>query len=144
MRKLRIAVFAWWGIFARSAKNLKTQFYGPPRLNFCFTILPAGTFVLRPSPFKLLLYGPPHFRVILFYGPPHFRVILFYGPPLGIWSPPCRLINDNPLIKPCFDKDHYEGLWEKKKESNLKSKRKKAYNEQAYLGTWNLRLKQRW
>ena len=59
---------------------------GPPRLNFCFTTLPAGTFVLRPSPFKLLLYGPPH-----------FRVILFYGPPLGIWSPPRRLINDNPL-----------------------------------------------
>ena len=32
---------------------------GPPRMNFCFTTLPAGTFVLRPSPFKLLLYGPP-------------------------------------------------------------------------------------
>ena len=60
-------------------------------LNFCFTTLPAGTFVLRPSPFKLLLYGPPH-----------FRVILFYGPPLGIWSPPRRLINDNPLSQKNF------------------------------------------
>ena len=75
-------------IFARSAEKIE---------NTVFTLLPAGTFALRPSPFKLLLYGPPHFRVILFYGPPHFRGILFYGPPLGIWSPPCQLINDNSL-----------------------------------------------
>ena len=75
-------------IFARSAKKIE---------NTVFTLLPAGTFASRPSPFKLLLNGPPHFTVILFYGPPHFRGILFYDPPLGIWSPPCQLINDNSL-----------------------------------------------
>ena len=89
-------------IFARSAEKIE---------NTVFTLLPAGTFALRPSPFKLLLYGPPH-----------FRVILFYGPPLGIWSPPCQLINDNSLravpfymaqvTRPEFGWE-YGGLYEK-------------------------------
>ena len=86
--RLTCYIFVRWQIFARSAKLFR---------NAVFTAFLAWSFVLRPSPLKLLLYGPPHSLVILFYGPPNFRVPLFSGPPLGIWSPPCPLINDNSL-----------------------------------------------